>query len=95
MRINVRYFTTLQELAGTRDGGVELGEGSRLTELIETVSLKYGNAALTYLYAMESGTIDPSIKFLINGVAAKNLRGLETELKDGDVVAIIPPIGGG
>jgi molybdopterin converting factor small subunit len=75
MRINVRYFTTLQELAGTRDGGVELGEGSRLTELIETVSLKYGNAALTYLYAMESGTIDPSIKFLINGTQGWRCRG--------------------
>lgn len=95
MKINVRYFTTLRELAGTRDDGLELREGSILAELIEIVSVKYGNSAFAYLHVTESGKIDPSIKFLVNGVAAQNLRGLETELKDGDIVAIIPPIGGG
>jgi molybdopterin synthase sulfur carrier subunit len=95
MKINVRYFTTLRELTGTREDGLELMDGSNLAELIETVSVKYGTVAFMYLHVTESGKIDPSIKFLINGVAAQNLRGLETELKDGDVVAIIPPIGGG
>lgn len=95
MKINVRYFTTLQELAGTRDDGLKMREGSSLAELIETVSVKYGVTAFAYLHVTESGKIDPSIKFLVNGVAAQNLRGLETQLKDGDIVAIIPPIGGG
>jgi len=95
MKINVRYFTTLRELVGKREDKLELMEGSNLAELLETVSVKYGTVAFTYLHVMESGIIDPSIKFLINGVGAQSLRGLETELKDGDMVAIIPPIGGG
>jgi molybdopterin synthase sulfur carrier subunit len=95
MKINVIYFTTLRELAGTRDDGLELREGCSLAELIETVSEKHGEAAFAYLHVKESRKIDPSIKFLVNGIAAQKLRGLKTELKDGDVVAIIPPIGGG
>lgn len=95
MNIKVRYFTTLRELVGTREDGLELMDGSNLAELLETISIKYGTTAFTYLHVTESGIIDPSIKFLINGVGAQSLRGLETELKDGDVVAIIPPIGGG
>ena len=66
LKVKVKYFTTLRELAGTRDDGLELREGSSLAELIETVSVKYGVTASTYLHVTESGKIDPSIKFLVN-----------------------------
>lgn len=69
--------------------------GSLLAELIENVVSKYGEEALKYLYVKKTGEIDPSLQFLINGVNARNLFGLETELKTEDVVAIIPPVGGG
>ena len=95
MRVRVRYFTTLRELARTREEELELKTRSSLAELIEKVSSKYGEEAFNYLHVKESGRIDPSIQFLVNGTAAHNLQGLETELNEGDVVAIIPPIGGG
>lgn len=93
--IKVRYFTTLRELAGTKEEELEVKGGSSLAELVEKVSLKYGEEAFDYLHVKKSGKIDPSIHFLVNGVPAHNLHGFETELKEGDVVAIIPPIGGG
>lgn len=31
----------------------------------------------------------------LNGVSAKRLRGMETPLADGDVLALMPPIAGG
>jgi molybdopterin converting factor small subunit len=43
----------------------------------------------------KSGAIDLSIQFLVNGVSIRNLQGIRTKLKDGNVVAIVPPIGGG
>jgi len=91
----VKYFTTLRELAGTREEEFEVNEGSSLAELLERVILNYGEAAYNYMHVKKSGKIDPSIQFLVNGVSTHNLHDLETELKDGDIVAIIPPIGGG
>lgn len=69
--------------------------GSILADLIEEVVLNYGEEAFNYLHVRTTGKIDPSIQFLINGVSAQSLHGLKTELKEGDVVAIIPPVGGG
>lgn len=67
-----------------------------LADLIEAIASKYGCKARRYLYSDEDRReIDPSIYFLINGRNSKMLNGLETFLKDGDVIAIIPPIGGG
>jgi molybdopterin synthase sulfur carrier subunit len=95
MKVRVKYFTTLRELAGTKEDELDLKDGCRLLALIETVALRYGDEAFAYLHVADGGRIDPSIKFLVNGVDAQRLAGFETALKAGDVVAIIPPVGGG
>ena len=93
MRVKVRYFTTLRELAGSPEEELEMECRSTLADLIRKIAMKYGKEAHNYLYHKER--IDPSINFLINGISAHTLNKFKTRLKDGDVVAIIPPIGGG
>jgi molybdopterin synthase sulfur carrier subunit len=94
MRVKVKYFTTLRELAGISEEEIETEDDTSLADLIGIVASKYGEAAQDYLYHTERKA-DPSIYFLINGTDAKARSGMDTRLKDGDVVAIIPPIGGG
>lgn len=95
MKIKVRYFTTLRELAGTEEEELEMEDRGILAKLIKKVSSKYGEEAFEYLHDKSTGKIDPSIKILVNGVDVRHLQGIETKLEDGDVVAVIPPIGGG
>jgi len=96
LKVKVRYFTTLRELAGRSEEEVELRDGGNLVTLIQQVAEKYGKAARNYLYVSpENSELDPSIYFLVNGKNARVLSGPKTELKDSDIVAIIPPIGGG
>jgi len=95
LKVKVRYFTTLRELARTMEEEIEMENGTTLGDLLEKIALKYGKPAFNYLYDKRSGAVDPSIQFLVNGVSIGNLQGVGTELKDGNVVAIVPPIGGG
>ncbi len=96
MKVKIRYFTTLRELAQRAEENLDLSEGTTLAELIEKIALKYGKEARAHLYSDEDeGKIAPSIRFLINGRDSKTLNGFKTKQGDGDVVAIIPPIGGG
>jgi len=97
LRVKVRYFTTLRELAGTADEEVTIEDCATLSDLIEEIASKYGEEAHNYLYNHrdEARKVDPSVYFLINGVNARTMSGLDTKLKEGYIVAIIPPIGGG
>jgi molybdopterin synthase sulfur carrier subunit len=96
LRIKVRYFTTLRELAGGAEEEIEVDDDATLADLIKKIALKYGEEARRYLYHKGNGDdIDPSIYFLINGTNARTLSGFNTKLKDGNIVAIVPPIGGG
>jgi len=92
MNLRVTYFTILQELAGTEKDELNLKEGCSLLELIETRSSTYADESFTYLHVADGKRIDPSLKFLINGVDTHRRSDFETELKAGDVVAIIPSL---
>ena len=44
---------------------------------------------------MGEGRLEPFLVIMVNGQNAVRLNGLDTELKDGDEVLIMPPITGG
>lgn len=79
----------------TREEEFEVDDGISLRILIEMVASKYGNEAFNYLHVKNTKRIDPSLKFLINGVTSRYLRCFKTQLREGDIVALVPPIGGG
>ena len=63
--------------------------------VLKTLSKKYGKPFTEYVYNGKTGQPKNFLQFLINGTSTSTLNGLETELKDGDVLAILPPVGGG
>ncbi|MBS7607662.1 MAG: ubiquitin-like small modifier protein 1 [Candidatus Bathyarchaeia archaeon] len=97
LRVSVRFFTTLREITGKREETLEFPEGEHVTlaSVLKRLSERYGKGFVEYVYDSKTGDVKGFLQFLINGRSASTLKGLETELADGDVLAIIPPVGGG
>lgn len=91
LKVKVKYFTTLCELAGRTEEELMMNDCSTLIDLIKIIASKYGREAYDYIYEKRTGKVDPSIYFLINGKDSRILSGLHTKLKNSDVIAIIPP----
>ncbi len=95
MIIKIRFFTVLRELTDKREEPLNFSqEHVTITQVLQTLSKKYGKPFDEYVFDAD-GQVKGFLQFLINGASAATLQGLETALRDGDVLAILPTVGGG
>jgi len=97
LRISVRFFTSLREITGKKEEIFDFPRNEKITlgRVLEALSSHYGKNFVDYVYDSEKHDVKGFLQFLINGISASTMNGFQTELKDGDVLAIIPPVGGG
>ena len=97
LQIIVRFFTSLREITGRREENIEFPEDKKVTidVVLRTLNKKYGRDFHEYVYDGETGQVRSFLQFLVNGKSASTENGLETILEEGDVLAILPPVGGG
>jgi len=94
MKIEVKFFTSLREITGEKVEEVQLRGILTVEELLTKLSAKYGREFREYIYN-EKGKVHPYLSILVNGKSTNVLKGLDTEIKEGDTIAILPPVGGG
>ncbi len=97
MEVKVRFFTNLREIVNKREETLTFASGDKVTVdlVLRTLAQKYGKPFMEYVYNGKTGQPKNFLQFLVNGTSTSTLNGLETELRDGDVLAILPPVGGG
>ena len=97
MDVKVRFFTSLREIVGKREENLNFLNSEKVTvdTALMALSKKYGTPFVNYVYNAETGQPKSFLQFLINGISTSSLDGFETTLKNGDVLAILPPVGGG
>jgi molybdopterin synthase sulfur carrier subunit len=94
MEIQTKYFAALREIVGKKIETMQLDEGARVQEVIKLLIAAYGKPLEAQLFD-ERGRLSASYQILINGINIGTLEGLATPLKEGDTIAILPPVGGG
>jgi len=96
MEIKIRFFTVLRDLVGAREEMMTLEtEKATVALVLKKLSEEHGQPFIDYVFDNKTGFPKGFLQFLINGTSVSTLNGLETELKESDVLAILPPVGGG
>ncbi|MEA3377116.1 MAG: MoaD/ThiS family protein [Chloroflexota bacterium] len=81
IRVRVKFFAAPREALGTDEMEIEIPAGSTVRDLIDRLR-------------QEHPVLDSYTRFLSVAVNRAYV-GMGTELRDGDVVACLPPVGGG
>ncbi|WP_461866861.1 MoaD family protein [Thermococcus sp.] len=89
--MKVRFYATFRSLIRKKE--IEVHDIRTVKELIDYLSEKYSPQIKRELLQRGRKEVDGII--LVNGHNILHLNGLETELKDEDVVHVFPPAGGG
>ena len=97
MRVSVRFFTILREITGKKEETVQFRKDEEVTvnRVLRRLSEKYGKAFDEYVYDHRTREVKGFLQFLVNGRSVSPSKGTETELSDGDILAIVPPVSGG
>jgi sulfur-carrier protein len=97
LQISVRFFTVLREATGKKEEALQFYEGEKVTvdTVLKTLSNQHGKLFTEYVFDTQTGAVKGFLQFFINGQSTSALKGVDSELRDGDVLAIVPPVGGG
>jgi molybdopterin synthase sulfur carrier subunit len=97
LHITVRFFTSLREVTGKKEEILEFSrrETATVDNVLKRLAELHGKSFVEYVYDYRTGEVRSFLQFLINGRSVSAFKGLDTKLSDGDVLAIIPPVGGG
>lgn len=95
LKVTVKYFASVREIAGKREEVLEVEDGTTIESLLHILSKTYGSKFVDYVFDEKMHTPRDHLQFLVDGKSASTLQGLKTKIMDGCQFAIIPPVGGG
>jgi sulfur-carrier protein len=95
--VRVRFFTILREIVGKREETLSFQSGEKVdvNVVLHYLVCRYGRSFEDYVFDSRTGKVKGFLQLLVNGRSLTNVNDLKTELQDGDVLAIVPPVGGG
>ena len=92
MKAKVMFFTPFRELFGVKESEIELSGTPDVEELLEF--LCDSDERREKIFG-QFGEPRPYVVILKNGQPIQMSGGIRAELKDGDEIAIFPPVSGG
>lgn len=96
MKIKVEYIGHIKNMTDNRrEEEVETSEDVTVAKLLTMLSKRYGEPFRKAIYEPKGSDIKPNYVITVNGYLLNQLKGLETKLKKGDHVTLLPIVSGG
>jgi molybdopterin synthase sulfur carrier subunit len=95
MKVTLHTILGVKRVIGQRLTEIDLPPGSTVEDFLMHLKERWGAELFTHLFDPDSGAVLPYMRIMVNGQAIQFLEGLETPLRDGDEVLILPPVSGG
>jgi len=93
--IQVRALGRIKDLIGSREVKIRVRNESTVGGALRFLAKERGKFLEDRIFDPNTNELRPHIRVLLNGQNINLLEGLETKVKDRDVIAIFPPAGGG
>lgn len=89
----MRFFAALREIVGKKEETIELPNNGSVTvgRALKELTQLHGQEFASYVFDVNVNAVKGYLQMLVNEKSAT----LRTKLKDGDVLVIVPPVGGG
>ncbi|MEM0007096.1 MAG: MoaD/ThiS family protein [Candidatus Bathyarchaeia archaeon] len=94
MKVNIRFVGSFRNITSKGKVTLELSEGAQLKEALKRITEVFPKMERV-LIDPELGDPRPNTLIIVNGREISVLKGLETVLKDGDEVVLVPVSHGG
>lgn len=94
-KITLHTILELKEVIGQRLTEIDLPDGSTVEDFLTYLKERWGDELSGRLFDPGSGAVLPYVRIMVNGQTIQFLEGMETPLKEGDEVLILPPVSGG
>lgn len=96
MKITIEYLGYIrQTLRITQPESIELKPEATTRDLLVRLADKHGEPFKKAVYDPKEATLKPYHIIAVNGLMISLLGGLDTKLKEGDRVAVMPVVTGG
>ncbi len=91
MKVTVKYFALLRETVGNASEEFSLGDQATLLNLLSLIVQRHPPLR-GLIFESDGKSLSKSYQVLVSG---EYTRDLARTLREGDVVAILPPVAGG
>ncbi len=96
MKVKVEYIGHVKNITGNKkEEELEAKDDSSVADLLNVLTKQYSEPFKKAIYEPKGADVKPNYIVTVNGYLLNQLQGMETRLKNGDRVAILPVVSGG